>query len=123
MRKPLAGCSVALVSTAGVHLKSQPAHDLLNPHGDASFREIRGREVWGAVDVGKAKPCDFGRELFAKRGKIAMLRTPDGVKDDPMIRGLPVVIHQFVQHLITGADIGRSAEGAKYLSFDLKNIH
>src|SRR5438552_17484841 len=42
LRKPLAECSVALVSTAGVHLKSQPAHDLLNPHGDASFREIPG---------------------------------------------------------------------------------
>ena len=42
LRKPLSECSVALVSTAGVHLKSQPAHDLLNPHGDASFREIPG---------------------------------------------------------------------------------
>jgi D-proline reductase (dithiol) PrdB len=40
LRKALAECSVALVSTAGVHLKSQPAHDLLDPHGDASFREI-----------------------------------------------------------------------------------
>jgi len=42
LRKPLSECSVALISTAGVHLKSQPAHDLLNPHGDASFREIPG---------------------------------------------------------------------------------
>ncbi len=42
LRKPLSECSVALVSTAGVHLKSQPAHDLLNPHGDASFRAIPG---------------------------------------------------------------------------------
>src|SRR5260370_4171544 len=42
VRKPLSECSVALVSTAGVHLKSQPAHDLLNPHGDASFRAIPG---------------------------------------------------------------------------------
>ncbi len=40
MRKPLAECSIALISTAGVHLKSQPAHNLLDPHGDASFREI-----------------------------------------------------------------------------------
>ncbi len=40
MRKPLAECMVALVSTAGVHLKSQPAHNVLDPHGDASFREI-----------------------------------------------------------------------------------
>ncbi len=42
MSKPLHECSIALVSTAGVHLKSQPHHDLLNPHGDASFREIPG---------------------------------------------------------------------------------
>ncbi|HVB74317.1 MAG TPA: glycine/sarcosine/betaine reductase selenoprotein B family protein [Ktedonobacteraceae bacterium] len=42
VRKPLAQCTVALVTTAGVHLKSQPAHDLLDPHGDASFREIPG---------------------------------------------------------------------------------
>jgi D-proline reductase (dithiol) PrdB len=42
LRKPLSECTVALVSTAGVHLKTQPAHDLLNPHGDASFREIPG---------------------------------------------------------------------------------
>jgi len=40
MTKPLAECTIALISTAGVHLKSQPAHDLLDPHGDASFREI-----------------------------------------------------------------------------------
>jgi D-proline reductase (dithiol) PrdB len=42
LRKPLAECRVALVSTAGVHLKSQPAHDLRSLHGDASFREIPG---------------------------------------------------------------------------------
>ncbi len=42
MRKPLSECRIALVSTAGLHLKSQPAHNLLDPHGDASFREIPG---------------------------------------------------------------------------------
>lgn len=42
MHKPLAECTVALVTTAGAHLKSQPAHNLLDPHGDASFREIPG---------------------------------------------------------------------------------
>ena len=40
MSKPLTDCTIALISTAGVHLKSQPAHDVLDPHGDASFREI-----------------------------------------------------------------------------------
>lgn len=42
IRRPLAECTIALVSTAGVHLKSQPAHNVLDPHGDASFREISG---------------------------------------------------------------------------------
>src|SRR6266851_2315212 len=46
LRKALAECSVALVSTAGVHLKSQPAHDLLNPHGDANFRAIPKQAIW-----------------------------------------------------------------------------
>ena len=51
LRKPLAECRVALVSTAGVHLKSQPAHDLLDPHGDASFREIPGATPASAIAV------------------------------------------------------------------------
>jgi hypothetical protein len=51
LRKPLSECSVALVSTAGVHLKNQPAHDLLNPHGDASFREIPGNTLLSNVEV------------------------------------------------------------------------
>ena len=42
MLKPLAECTIALISTAGVHLKSQSAHNLLDPYGDASFREIPG---------------------------------------------------------------------------------
>lgn len=42
MRKPLTECTIALVSTAGVHLKNQPAHNLLDAHGDPSFREIPG---------------------------------------------------------------------------------
>jgi D-proline reductase (dithiol) PrdB len=42
MRKPLAESTIALVSTAGVHLKNQPVHNLLDAHGDPSFREIPG---------------------------------------------------------------------------------
>ncbi len=51
LRKPLQECSIALISTAGVHLKSQPHHDLLNPHGDASFREIPGNTPAGSLAV------------------------------------------------------------------------
>lgn len=42
LHKPLADCTIALVSTAGVHLKSQSAHDLLDHYGDVTFREIPG---------------------------------------------------------------------------------
>jgi len=38
--KPVGSCRLALVTTAGVHLKSQPAFDMLDPAGDPSFREI-----------------------------------------------------------------------------------
>lgn len=42
LRKPLPESTVALVSTAGVHLRSQPAFDLMDEMGDPSFREIPG---------------------------------------------------------------------------------
>ena len=51
MHKPLTDCTVALISTAGVHLKSQPAHDLLDEHGDPSFREIPGDTVASELAV------------------------------------------------------------------------
>ena len=38
--RELSDCSVALVTTAGVHLTSQPVFDLQNEEGDYTFREI-----------------------------------------------------------------------------------
>jgi D-proline reductase (dithiol) PrdB len=42
LRRPLAQCAVALVSTAGVRQRGQPPFDLMNEQGDATFREIPG---------------------------------------------------------------------------------
>lgn len=42
LRVPLSEASIALVSTAGVHLVDQPEYDLENPYGDPSYREIPG---------------------------------------------------------------------------------
>ncbi len=50
-RKPLRDATVALVCTAGIHLKSQTPYDLLNPHGDWSFREIPGDTPAEAIVV------------------------------------------------------------------------
>src|SRR5690606_13108205 len=40
LQKPVSQCKVALVSTAGVHLKSDEPFDVDNPAGDPSFRLI-----------------------------------------------------------------------------------
>jgi D-proline reductase (dithiol) PrdB len=40
LHKPLSACRVALVTTAGVHLRTQPPFDMQNPLGDPSFRQI-----------------------------------------------------------------------------------
>jgi D-proline reductase (dithiol) PrdB len=40
--KPIEECTIALVSSAGVHLRSQEAFDLLEPLGDPTIREIPG---------------------------------------------------------------------------------
>lgn len=47
LRRPLAACTVALVSTGGVHLRSQPAFAIYDEAGDASSRAIPG-DVRGA---------------------------------------------------------------------------
>jgi D-proline reductase (dithiol) PrdB len=40
LKKPLATCRVALVTTGGIHLQDDIPFDMQNPDGDASYREI-----------------------------------------------------------------------------------
>ncbi len=40
LRKPLAQCRVALLTTAGIHLRNQPPYNMENPDGDPTYREI-----------------------------------------------------------------------------------
>lgn len=42
LTKPMAECTVSLITTGGVHLTSQPPFDMQDPDGDASLREIPG---------------------------------------------------------------------------------
>lgn len=41
-RMPLQRATVALVTTAGVHLRAQPPFDMISPEGDPSWRVIPG---------------------------------------------------------------------------------
>ena len=83
LTKPLAECTVALVSSAGVHLRSQAPFDLLDPLGDPTIREIPGdtdtadlKASHAHVDTAPANedincvlPLDRLRE-FAEAGRI-----------------------------------------------------
>ncbi|HEY4707791.1 MAG TPA: glycine/sarcosine/betaine reductase selenoprotein B family protein [Thermodesulfobacteriota bacterium] len=40
LKKPIKDCRVALVTTAGVHLKTQKPFDMSDPLGDPSYREL-----------------------------------------------------------------------------------
>ncbi|MBI5682691.1 MAG: hypothetical protein HZC45_05945, partial [Deltaproteobacteria bacterium] len=40
LTKPIKDCNIAIVTTAGVHLKSQKPFDMKDPNGDPTYREI-----------------------------------------------------------------------------------
>lgn len=42
MTKPLKFCKIAIITTAGVHLKTQKPFNMQDKNGDPSFREIPG---------------------------------------------------------------------------------
>jgi D-proline reductase (dithiol) PrdB len=50
-RIPLREASIALITSAGVHLQRDPPFDMENPGGDASFRVIPGAAALGALTI------------------------------------------------------------------------
>lgn len=88
LTKPLAECTVALITTGGVHLTSQPPFDMADPDGDASLREIPGDAATADLtithdyynhssadgDVAVIFPLEHFREL-AGRGVIGRVAT------------------------------------------------
>jgi D-proline reductase (dithiol) PrdB len=81
---PLAQCRVALLTTAGVHLRSDPPFDMTDPDGDPTFRVIPAHAARADVtithayydhaaadrDLNVVLPLDRAREL-ADEGRIA----------------------------------------------------
>lgn len=51
LQKPLRACVVALATTAGVHLKTQPPFDMDDPDGDPSYRVIPSDVDAGALTI------------------------------------------------------------------------
>lgn len=51
LARPVSQSTVALVSTAGIHLRSQQPYDILNPHGDSSYREVPSESSHGEFMV------------------------------------------------------------------------
>jgi D-proline reductase (dithiol) PrdB len=81
VRKPVAESTIALVTTAGVHLKSQEPFDMEDQHGDPSFRDIPADTPRADLmithkyydhsladrDINVVLPLDRMRELAAER--------------------------------------------------------
>ena len=86
LTKPLAECTVALITTGGVHLTSQPPFDMADPDGDASLRAIPGDVALADLtithdyynhnsadqDVNVIFPLEHFREL-ARQGMIGQV--------------------------------------------------
>jgi len=51
LQKPLSHCSVALITTGGIHLPQQPPFDMDNPDGDASYRELPGNVALDQITI------------------------------------------------------------------------
>ncbi len=51
LKKKIADCRIALITTGGVHLSSQAPFDMLNPSGDASYREIPANTSSGQLSI------------------------------------------------------------------------
>jgi D-proline reductase (dithiol) PrdB len=51
LAKPLSQCTVALLTTGGVHLRSQPVYDLQKKDGDWMYREIPSDTAREAVAI------------------------------------------------------------------------
>ena len=88
-RLPLREARVAIVTTGGVHLKTDPPFDMNDPHGDPTFREVPLDAPGAALtvthdyynhadadrDVNLVLPVDRLREL-AERGALGALHSP-----------------------------------------------
>lgn len=97
MRKSVADSVIALVTTAGVHLKSQEPFDMEDPDGDPSFREIPTDTSHVDLtithkyydhsaadrDINVVLPLDRMRELFKEK----------------RIGGLAPIIYGFMGHV------------------------
>lgn len=87
-RRPLSACRLALVTTGGVHLRTQAPFDMADPQGDPSYRAIPPAAQADELtithdyydhsdarrDMNILLPLGLGRELAA-RGAIASLGT------------------------------------------------
>ncbi len=51
LTRPVCACTVALVTTAGVHLRADPGFDMTDPDGDPSFRVIPVAAARAAVTI------------------------------------------------------------------------
>jgi len=104
LRKPLAACTVALVTTAGVHVRTDPPFDMVDKDGDPSFRAI-------ARDTPLKQLCithDYydHRDADKDLNIVLPLTRLDELARDQVIGGVAAFHYSFMGH-IDGPHVSR----------------
>lgn len=97
LRKPLKETRIAMVTTAGVHLKSQPAFDMEDPEGDPTFRAF-------PADVDKADLIITHKyyDHSAADRDINVVLPIDRLRElkaEGFIRGIAPTLYSFMGHI------------------------
>jgi D-proline reductase (dithiol) PrdB len=94
---PLGETTVALVTTAGVHLRSQPSFDMEDPDGDASFRAIpvdTPRDAWTITHkYYDHSAADRDLNVVLPLDRLRALR------QEGVIGGIAPVVYSFMGHV------------------------
>jgi D-proline reductase (dithiol) PrdB len=97
LRKPLMACTVALVTTAGVHVRTDPPFDMVDKDGDPSFRAI-------ARDTPLTQLCithDYydHRDADKDLNIVLPLTRLDELTRDRVIGGVAAFHYSFMGHI------------------------
>jgi D-proline reductase (dithiol) PrdB len=97
LRKPLSQCTVALVTTAGVHLRTDPPFDMVDRDGDPSFRAI-------ARDTSLKQLCithDYydHRDADKDLNIVLPITRLDELAQDKVVGGVAAFHYSFMGHI------------------------
>src|SRR5918996_419180 len=97
LQKPVRGTVIALITTAGVHLKTQPPFNMDDPDGDASFRvipsHVRNDELMITHKYYDHSAADRDLNVVLPLDRLRELKT------EGLIGGIVPFVYSFMGHI------------------------